>query len=69
MNIQEIFGIEGAIRFVEPEFAAQTDTLFNGALAAAGGDELLQAVAGTPRYLARTSLTVLAPPAWASRAK
>lgn len=39
MNVQEIFGIEGTIRFVEPEFAAQTDTIFNGALAAAGGDE------------------------------
>jgi hypothetical protein len=38
MNVTEIFGID-AVRFVEPEFAAQTDSLFNDALAAAGGDE------------------------------
>lgn len=39
MNVQEILGIDGAIRFVEPEFAALTDTIFNSALAAGGGDE------------------------------
>ena len=39
MNVQEIFGIEGEVRFVEPEFAAQTDTIFNSVLATAGGDE------------------------------
>jgi len=39
MNVQEILGIEGDIRFVEPEFAAQTDTIFNSVLATAGGDE------------------------------
>jgi len=39
MNAQEILGIEGDIRFVEPEFAAQTDTIFNSVLATAGGDE------------------------------
>jgi hypothetical protein len=38
MNITEIFGIN-AVRFVEPEFSAQTDSLFNEVLAAAGGDE------------------------------
>jgi hypothetical protein len=38
MNITEILGID-AVRFVEPEFAAQTDSLFNDVLAAAGGDE------------------------------
>jgi hypothetical protein len=38
MNVLEILGIE-AVRFVEPEFAAQTDSLFNDVLAAAGGDE------------------------------
>jgi hypothetical protein len=38
MNVTEILGID-AVRFVEPEFAAQTDSLFNDALAAAGGDE------------------------------
>jgi hypothetical protein len=38
MNVPEIFGID-AVRFVEPEFAAQTDSLFNDVLAAAGGDE------------------------------
>lgn len=38
MNVTEIFGIE-AVRFVEPEFAAQTDRLFNDVLAASGGNE------------------------------
>jgi len=38
MNILEILGID-SVRFVEPEFAAQTDSLFNDVLAAAGGDE------------------------------
>jgi hypothetical protein len=38
MNVTEILGID-AVRFVEPEFAAQTDSLFNDVLAAAGGDE------------------------------
>jgi len=38
MNVTEILGID-AVRFVEPEFAAQTDSIFNDALAAAGGDE------------------------------
>lgn len=38
MNVTEILGID-AVRFVEPEFAAQTDYLFNDVLAAAGGDE------------------------------
>jgi hypothetical protein len=38
MNIPEILGVD-AVRFVEPEFAAQTDSLFNDLLAAAGGDE------------------------------
>jgi hypothetical protein len=38
MNIPEIFGID-TVRFVEPEFAAQTDSLFNDVLAAAGGNE------------------------------
>jgi len=38
MNVPEILGVD-AVRFVEPEFAAQTDSLFNDILAAAGGDE------------------------------
>lgn len=38
MNVTEILGID-AVRFVEPEFAAQTDSIFNDVLAAAGGDE------------------------------
>jgi hypothetical protein len=38
MNIPEILGVD-AVRFVEPEFAAQTDSVFNDVLAAAGGDE------------------------------
>jgi len=38
MNVTEIFGID-AVRFVEPEFPAQTESLFNNVLAAAGGDE------------------------------
>jgi hypothetical protein len=38
MNIPEILGVD-AVRFVEPEFAAQADSLFNDVLAAAGGDE------------------------------
>jgi hypothetical protein len=38
MKVTEILGID-EVRFVEPEFAAQTDSLFNGVLAAAGGDE------------------------------
>ena len=38
MNVTEILGVD-AVRFVEPEFAAQTDSLFNDVLAAAGGDE------------------------------
>jgi hypothetical protein len=38
MNVTEILGID-TVRFVEPEFAAQTDSLFNDVLAAAGGDE------------------------------
>jgi hypothetical protein len=38
MNVMEIFGIN-AVRFVEPEFPAQTESLFNDVLAAAGGDE------------------------------
>ncbi len=38
MNVDEILGVD-AVRFVEPEFAAQSDRLFNDVLAAAGGDE------------------------------
>ena len=38
MKVTEILGID-AVRFAEPEFGAQTDSLFNGVLAAAGGDE------------------------------
>jgi hypothetical protein len=38
MSVTDILGID-AVRFVEPEFAAQTDSLFNGVLATAGGDE------------------------------
>jgi len=38
MSVTDILGID-AVRFVEPEFAAQTDSLFNGVLAAAAGDE------------------------------
>jgi len=38
MNVTEILDID-EVRFVEPEFAAQTDYLFNDVLAAAGGDE------------------------------
>jgi hypothetical protein len=38
MKITEILGID-AVRFVEPEFAAQTDSIFNDVLASAGGDE------------------------------
>jgi len=38
MNVQEILGID-AVRFVEPEFTAQTDSLFNDVLAEAGGNE------------------------------
>jgi hypothetical protein len=38
MNVPEILGVD-AVRFVEPEFMAQTDSLFNDVLAAAGGDE------------------------------
>ena len=38
MNVTEILGID-SVRFVEPEFAAQTDSIFNNVLAAAGGDE------------------------------
>jgi hypothetical protein len=38
MNVQDILGID-SVRFTEPEFAAQTDSLFNDVLAAAGGDE------------------------------
>ena len=38
MNVTEILGI-GAVRFVEPEFTAQTDRLFNDVLAASGGNE------------------------------
>jgi hypothetical protein len=38
MKITEILGID-AVRFVEPEFFAQTDILFNDMLAAAGGSE------------------------------
>jgi hypothetical protein len=38
MKVTEILGID-EVRFVEPEFEAQTDSLFNGVLAAAGGDE------------------------------
>jgi hypothetical protein len=38
MNVTEILDID-AVRFIEPEFAAQTDYLFNDVLAAAGGDE------------------------------
>jgi hypothetical protein len=38
MKVTEILGID-AVRFVEPEFAAQTDRMFNTVLAAAGGDE------------------------------
>lgn len=38
MTVPEIFGVN-AIRFVEPEFTAQSDRLFNDVLAAAGGDE------------------------------
>jgi len=38
MNVHEILGID-AVRFVEPEFTAQTDSLFNDVLAEAGGNE------------------------------
>ena len=38
MSVTDILGID-VVRFVEQEFAAQTDSLFNGVLAAAGGDE------------------------------
>jgi hypothetical protein len=38
MRVTEILGID-AVRFVEPEFSAQTDRMFNNVLAAAGGDE------------------------------
>jgi len=38
MKVAEILGIEN-VRFVEPEFTAQADRLFNDMLAAAGGDE------------------------------
>jgi hypothetical protein len=38
MKVHEILGIE-AVRFVEPEFIAQTDSLFNDVLADAGGSE------------------------------
>ena len=38
MNVTEILGID-AVRFVEPEFSAQTDSLFNDILAAVGGDD------------------------------
>lgn len=38
MNVAEIFGVD-AVRFVEPEFTAQSERLFNDVLAAAGGDE------------------------------
>ena len=38
MNVTEILGTDG-VRFVEPEFAAQTDGIFNDVLASAGGDE------------------------------
>ncbi len=38
MNVQEILGID-AVRFVEPEFMALTDGLFNRVLAEEGGDE------------------------------
>ena len=38
MKVTEILGID-AVRFAEPEFGAQTDSIFNGVLAAAGGDE------------------------------
>jgi hypothetical protein len=38
MNVNEILGVD-AVRFVEPEFAAQTDSLFNDVLAEAAGDE------------------------------
>jgi hypothetical protein len=45
MNVTEILGID-SVRFVEPEFAAQTDGIFNDVLAAAGGDEGLLLVDG-----------------------
>ena len=38
MKVNDILGTE-EVRFVEPEFAAQTDDIFNEVLAAAGGDE------------------------------
>ena len=38
MKVTEILGID-TVRFAEPEFGAQTDSIFNGVLAAAGGDE------------------------------
>ena len=38
MKAEEILGVD-RLRFVEPEFAAQTDVLFNAVLATAGGDE------------------------------
>jgi hypothetical protein len=38
MKAEQILGID-RIRFVEPEFAAQTDSIFNDALVAAGGSE------------------------------
>jgi hypothetical protein len=38
MRVDDILGTEN-VRFVEPEFAAQTDSIFNTALASAGGDE------------------------------
>jgi len=38
MKVTEILGVE-EVRFVEPEYAAQTDSIFNEVLAEAGGDE------------------------------
>ena len=38
MKAEEILGVD-RLRFVEPEFAAQTDILFNAVLATAAGDE------------------------------
>jgi len=38
MNAAEILGVE-EVRFIEPEFSAQSDPFFNSALARLGGDE------------------------------
>ena len=53
MNAAEILGVED-VRFIEPEFSAQSDPFFNSALARQGGDEgrLLVDEEGEPLALA-----------------